>query len=182
VIPNCGARGVRPHLPYPRNGPSCKLRADMLKGLHEVPWAALQCCHAVGVSEPWPRDWLRSLTFISDKLHLLCDTESVFRLLFYYAVSKHGYLEHNTTEQSGQRLGYERDDRSSIPGRGRYFLSFATTSRPALVPTKPAIQGAPRALSPGERRSGHEADHSPPSSTEVKNAWSYTSTPQWRGA
>jgi len=24
---------------------------------------------------------------------------------------------------------------------------------------------------------GHEADHSPPSSAKVKNAWSYTSTP-----
>jgi hypothetical protein len=26
---------------------------------------------------------------------------------------------------------------------------------------------------------GLEADHSPPSSAEVKNAWSYTSTPQY---
>jgi hypothetical protein len=25
----------------------------------------------------------------------------------------------------------------------------------------------------------HEADHSPPSGAEVKNAWSYTSTPQY---
>jgi hypothetical protein len=33
---------------------------------------------------------------------------------------------------------------------------------------------------------GREADHSPPSSDEVKNAWSYTPFPQyadlWRGA
>jgi hypothetical protein len=33
------------------------------------------------------------------------------------------------------------------------------------------------ALSERVRRSGHEADHSPPSSVEVKNAWDYTSTP-----
>jgi hypothetical protein len=26
---------------------------------------------------------------------------------------------------------------------------------------------------------GHEADHSPPSSAEVKNVWSYTSLPQY---
>jgi len=26
---------------------------------------------------------------------------------------------------------------------------------------------------------GHEADHSPPSITEVKNAWSYTSVPPY---
>jgi hypothetical protein len=29
------------------------------------------------------------------------------------------------------------------------------------------------------KRQGREADHSPPSSAEVKNAWSYTSTPQY---
>jgi hypothetical protein len=26
---------------------------------------------------------------------------------------------------------------------------------------------------------GHEADHSPPSRAEIKNAWSYTSTPSY---
>jgi hypothetical protein len=31
--------------------------------------------------------------------------------------------------------------------------------------------------SPEEKQPRHEADHSPPSSAEVKNAWSYTSTP-----
>jgi hypothetical protein len=29
---------------------------------------------------------------------------------------------------------------------------------------------------PEVKRPGHEADHAPPSSAEVKNAWSYTST------
>jgi hypothetical protein len=33
-----------------------------------------------------------------------------------------------------------------------------------------------RALSPGIKRPRREADHSPPSSAEFKNAWSYTST------
>jgi hypothetical protein len=32
---------------------------------------------------------------------------------------------------------------------------------------------------PGVQRPGREADHSPPSSAEVKNAWSYTSTLQY---
>jgi hypothetical protein len=35
----------------------------------------------------------------------------------------------------------------------------------------------PEALSLGVKQSGHEADHSPPYSAEVKNAWNYTSTP-----
>jgi hypothetical protein len=29
------------------------------------------------------------------------------------------------------------------------------------------------------KRPGREADHSPPSSAEVQNAWNYTSTPQY---
>jgi hypothetical protein len=33
---------------------------------------------------------------------------------------------------------------------------------------------------PGVKRPGREADHSPPSSAEVKNEWSYTSTPPIR--
>jgi hypothetical protein len=36
-----------------------------------------------------------------------------------------------------------------------------------------------RALSVGIKRPGREADYSPPSSAEVKNEWSYTSTPQY---
>jgi hypothetical protein len=39
------------------------------------------------------------------------------------------------------------------------------------------IHWVPRALSLGVKQPGHEADHSPPSSVEVKNVWSYTSTP-----
>jgi hypothetical protein len=32
-------------------------------------------------------------------------------------------------------------------------------------------------LSPGVKRMGREADHSPPSSAEIKKEWSYISTP-----
>jgi hypothetical protein len=46
--------------------------------------------------------------------------------------------------------------------------------RLALGPTQPPIQWVPGL---GEKLLGHEADHSHPSSAEVKNAWSYTSTP-----
>jgi hypothetical protein len=35
------------------------------------------------------------------------------------------------------------------------------------------------ALSLGVKRPGREADHSRPSSAEVKNTWSYTSTPRY---
>jgi hypothetical protein len=61
---------------------------------------------------------------------------------------------------------------------GGIFL-FTTTSRTALGPTQPPLQWVPGALSVGVKRPGREADHSPPSSAEVKNAWSYTSAPQY---
>jgi hypothetical protein len=59
------------------------------------------------------------------------------------------------------------------------IILFTTLSRTALGPTQPPIQWVPGALSLGVKRPGREADHSPPFSAEVKNEWSYTSTPQY---
>jgi len=53
---------------------------------------------------------------------------------------------------------------------------FATASRPALGPIQPPIQWVPAVLSPGVKRLRHDANHSPPSSAEIKYAWSCTST------
>jgi len=74
-------------------------------------------------------------------------------------------------------LCYGLDDRVSIPGRGNceIFL-FTTTSRPALRPTQSPTRWVPGLLPHAVKRLGSEADHSPPCSAEVKNAWSYTST------
>jgi hypothetical protein len=49
-------------------------------------------------------------------------------------------------------------------------------SRTALGPTQPPLQCVMGALSLRMRQLGCEADHSPPSSAEVKNDWSYTYT------
>jgi len=56
---------------------------------------------------------------------------------------------------------------------------FTTASRTALGPTQPPIQGVPGTLSLGVNRPGRQAN-SHPSSAEVKNACSYTSTPPIR--
>jgi len=48
--------------------------------------------------------------------------------------------------------------------------SFTIVSRPALGPTWTPVQWVPGALSLEVKQPGHEADHSPPSSAEVKNA------------
>jgi hypothetical protein len=67
----------------------------------------------------------------------------------------------------------------SSPGRGWKFFLFPTESGPALGPTKPPIQWVLGAVFLGVKLLGHEADHSCPSNAEVKNAWSYTSTPPY---
>jgi hypothetical protein len=66
------------------------------------------------------------------------------------------------------------------PGRGWDFLLFTTETRPALGPTQAPIQWVPGGSFPGIKRPGRETDHTPPSSTEVQNAWSSTSTPSIR--
>jgi len=72
----------------------------------------------------------------------------------------------NTVAQSVQWQGYGLDDRRSIPGRGgvlchRHRLQIGVSL-------------------PRGKVAGREADHSPPSRAEVKNAWRYTSTPPIR--
>jgi hypothetical protein len=52
----------------------------------------------------------------------------------------------------------------------------STASRAALGPTQSPIQWLMGALSLGIKRLGREVDHSPPSSAEIKNEWSYTYT------
>jgi hypothetical protein len=60
----------------------------------------------------------------------------------------------------------------------RIFL-YATASRPAQGPTRPPIQWLSGVLSPKVKWPVCKADHSPLSSAEVKNAWSYISSPQY---
>jgi hypothetical protein len=57
--------------------------------------------------------------------------------------------------------------RSSSPSQFKNFL-FSKSSRPALGFTQPPIQWVLGDLSPGVKRPGREADHSPPTSAEVK--------------
>jgi hypothetical protein len=89
----------------------------------------------------------------------------------------------------GIALGYGLDVRGSrvrlLAGGVGIFL-FTAASRTALGPTQPPIQWVPGALSLEAKRPGREADHSPPSSAEVKEcAEVYLHSPNtssWRGA
>jgi hypothetical protein len=79
----------------------------------------------------------------------------------------------------GTATAYGLDDRgvgNRVPVGSRIF---STSSGPAMGPTQPPIQWVPGALSLGVKRQGREADHSPPTSVEVRKMWFYTSTPPY---
>jgi hypothetical protein len=85
----------------------------------------------------------------------------------------HLYMYMSRDSSVGIALSYWLDDRvlgfDSRWGLGIFL--FTTLSRAALGSTQPPIQWVPGALSLEVKRPGREADHSPPSSAEVKNAW-----------
>jgi hypothetical protein len=66
----------------------------------------------------------------------------------------------------GWRIGFLGFDSR----RGLRVFVFTTAFRTALGPTQPPIQWEPGSPSLGVKLPEREADHSPPSSAEVKNA------------
>jgi hypothetical protein len=77
----------------------------------------------------------------------------------------------------GIATGYGMDDRGvgvRVPVESRIFTS---RYRPARL--WGPIQWVLKALSPGLKRPGHDADQSPPTSSEIKKTWVYTSTPPY---
>jgi len=72
------------------------------------------------------------------------------------------------------------DDRGSIlGGRPGIIFSSAPCVQTGSELTQPPIQWIPQICSVAVKWPGREADHSPPSSAEVKNVCSYTSTPHY---
>jgi hypothetical protein len=64
------------------------------------------------------------------------------------------------------RNGRQRNRRGSIPGRSKKFIfSFQASSGAELTSTQPTQWS----LSSRKKQAGREADHSPPSSVEIKN-------------
>jgi hypothetical protein len=98
-------------------------------------------------------------------------------------LSKHSSSPQPSAGESRDRsvdiaLGYGLDDRGSgvrFPAGARNFslhhrVQNGSEAHPASYPT------GTRGSFLGVKRPGREADHSSPSSADVKNAWSYTST------
>jgi hypothetical protein len=71
---------------------------------------------------------------------------------------------------SGTALGYGMESRQGLE------ILLTSASRAALGPTQ-SIQWVSGAISLGVKRPERKPNHSSQSSAEVRNAWSYTSTP-----
>jgi hypothetical protein len=80
----------------------------------------------------------------------------------------------------GIATGYGLDDRGvgiRVPGGSRIFTSPIVQTG-SVVHATSYIIGTWGSF-PGVKRPGREADHSPPTSAEVKKMWTYTSTPPY---
>jgi len=64
------------------------------------------------------------------------------------------------------------------PNRKETFL-FSKTIKPSLEPIMPLIQWIPAVLSPAIKKHFIKVGHSPSSSVESENKWSYKSSPQY---
>jgi hypothetical protein len=103
-------------------------------------------------------------------LHTLSSKNSNHFSLYSYCILINLALRLSRDSSVGIALGYGLNDwgsRVRFPAGAGIFL-FTTASRTALGPTQPPIQWVPGALSLGVKRPVREADHSPPSSAEVK--------------
>jgi hypothetical protein len=69
--------------------------------------------------------------------------------------------------------GYEMDGRGSIPGKTRDFTLLYS------VQTGSGAHQASYPMGTGVKRSKREADHSSPSSAEVKNGGAIPPSPMW---
>jgi hypothetical protein len=59
------------------------------------------------------------------------------------------------------------------------LVPFATASIQILGPIQSFINFVLWVFYPGVKQPGHEDDHSPPSTAQVKKMWSYSSTPPY---
>jgi len=80
------------------------------------------------------------------------------------------------TQHSDQHTGWTTGVRFLL-GAGTLFLRHRVQTGSGAHSSSCAVSIG--VFPPGVMRSGREVDHSPPSSAEVKNTWSYTFTPSY---
>jgi hypothetical protein len=91
------------------------------------------------------------------------------------------YYYRSRDSSVGIATAYGLDDREvtvPVPLGSRIVSSPQRPDRP-WGPTQPTIIRKPGALSPGVKRQGRDANHTPATSAKVKKMWIYTSTPPY---
>jgi hypothetical protein len=106
-----------------------------------------------------------------------CCCKDLSNLRCIVNISVEGEYERQPINTDISATVYGLNDRGFESRQGLGIFLFTNALRPALGITQPPIQRVPGDLSLEVKRLGREADHSPPFSAEIKNAWRYTSTP-----
>lgn len=104
---------------------------------------------------------------------------SIHSLTYCYLASS-GMPSFKLQANGGILPGYGLEDRGDgvrVPVVKNLY--FTISSGLALEPTQSHFQRVPVALSPGVKRMRYKADHSPPTTAEVKDTGIYTSTPAY---
>jgi hypothetical protein len=112
------------------------------------------------------------LQYLTDSLNKANYGSRIFMFL------RHKYKSRDSVV--GIATGYGLDDRRvgvGVPVGSRIFTSPTVQTGSGVHPTSYTM-GTGGSF-PGVRRSGREADHSPPTSAEVKKMWIYISTPPY---
>ena len=95
----------------------------------------------------------------------------------HYQSGRFGEEPRQRSQNSNWATGWKTP--SSIPVFGPDIYLFTKISRPALKPNQRPVTWIPAVLSQ-LKQPRRKSYHSPPPSAEVKNEWSYTSTPPIR--
>jgi hypothetical protein len=128
-------------------------------------------------SSPWPvlgRPWLYKLVHSAVNSSLVISNN--LSNLFSVAIDT-GVMVSIVGIVTGYMAGRPMGRSSSLVRVKNFF--FYMLSRPALGSTQPPIHWVPWALSPGVKRQGRQADHSPPTSAEFRKILIYASTPRY---
>jgi hypothetical protein len=114
--------------------------------------------------------WLMKIWCVQWKRRFKRTDDSPFR---NFPCSFHKFYGHFFTRKEP---GYLNRYRGGLRAGWPWFDS-RQCSRPHRFFPQPPIQWVPWALSPGVKREGREADHSPPSSAEVKKGGAISALP-----
>jgi hypothetical protein len=116
-------------------------------------------------------------------VHFVCFREFNIRSCNCLPACESHYFKIKSRDSSvGIVTGYGLDDRGSggsFPEGGWKFFSSPPRPERLWGPLSLLSSGYWGGLSSGVKRPGGKADHSPPSSPEVKNEWSCTPNPQY---